>query len=101
MLQEGLKWLPTAGTKLTKPRPRVHIFAELCTAEGGRGLYYGMPQTLTFSSGTAEEEETRRLPLLRIAQAISPRSLTALATLNLNDLFLFARSAAITDWKGR
>ena len=47
-------------------------------------------QTLTFSSGTAEEEETRRLPLLRIAQAISPRSLTALATLNLNDLFLFA-----------
>ena len=64
MLQEGLKWLPTAGTKLTKPRPRVHIFAELCTAEGGRGLYYGMPQTLTFSSGTAEEEETRRLPRL-------------------------------------
>ena len=63
-----------------------------------------MPQTLTFSCETAEEEETRRLLLLRFAQAISPRSLArSLATLNLNDLFLFARSAAeaITDWKGR
>ena len=25
--------------------------------EGGRGTHYGMPQTLTFSIGTAEKEE--------------------------------------------